>query len=89
MKKIILIISLLSVFMFSCGSSNSNGSSSDSGVSVGLSVSTLNNPFFVTLSEGAKAKAKELNIPIWDEGKLYSIFDELNVIEHNEKTESD
>ncbi|MEI0594278.1 D-ribose ABC transporter substrate-binding protein [Brachyspira pilosicoli] len=62
MKKIILIISLLSVFMFSCGSSNSNGSSSDSGVSVGLSVSTLNNPFFVTLSEGAKAKAKELNI---------------------------
>ncbi|MEI0565776.1 D-ribose ABC transporter substrate-binding protein [Brachyspira pulli] len=62
MKKIILIISLLSVFMFSCGSSNSNGSSSDSGVSVGLSVSTLNNPFFLTLSEGAKAKAKELNI---------------------------
>lgn len=61
MKKIILIISLLSVFMFSCGSSNSNGESS-SGVSVGLSVSTLNNPFFVSLSEGAKAKAKELNI---------------------------
>lgn len=61
MKKIILIISLLSVFMFSCGSSNSNGESS-SGISVGLSVSTLNNPFFVSLSEGAKAKAKELNI---------------------------
>lgn len=61
MKKIILIISLLSVFMFSCASSNSNGESS-SGVSVGLSVSTLNNPFFVSLSEGAKAKAKELNI---------------------------
>lgn len=62
MKKIILIISLLSVFMFSCGSSNSNGESNNNGVSVGLSVSTLNNPFFVTLSEGAKAKAKELNI---------------------------
>lgn len=62
MKKIILIVSLLSVFMFSCGSSNSNEKSNDNGVSVGLSVSTLNNPFFVTLSEGAKAKAKELNI---------------------------
>ena len=62
MKKIILIISLLSVFMFSCGSSNSNGESNNNGVSVGLSVSTLNNPFFVSLSEGAKAKAKELNI---------------------------
>lgn len=61
MKKIILIISLLSVFMFSCGSSDSNGEGS-SGVSVGLSVSTLNNPFFVSLSEGAKVKAKELNI---------------------------
>lgn len=63
MKRIILIISLLSVFMFSCGSSNSNeGNNNNNGVSVGLSVSTLNNPFFVSLSEGAKAKAKELNI---------------------------
>lgn len=62
MKKIILIISLLSVFMFSCGQSNSIGESNNNGVSVGLSVSTLNNPFFVSLSEGAKAKAKELNI---------------------------
>lgn len=63
MKRIILIISLLSVFMFSCGSSNSNeGNNNNNGVNVGLSVSTLNNPFFVSLSEGAKAKAKELNI---------------------------
>ncbi|MEI0579922.1 D-ribose ABC transporter substrate-binding protein [Brachyspira pilosicoli] len=64
MKRIILIISLLSVFMFSCGSSNSNegNNNNNNGVSVGLSVSTLNNPFFVSLSEGAKAKAKELNI---------------------------
>lgn len=63
MKKIILIISLLSVFMFSCGSSGGNNNSSTEGsLSVGLSVSTLNNPFFVTLSDGAKAKAKELNI---------------------------
>ncbi len=31
---------------------------------VGLSVSTLNNPFFVTLTDGAKAKAEELGIEL-------------------------
>ena len=54
------------------------------------SVSSKTDVVIVGDSPGSKAdKAKELNIPIWDEGKLYSIFDELNVIEHNEKTESD
>ena len=54
------------------------------------SVSSKTDVVIVGDSPGNKAdKAKELNIPIWDEGKLYSIFDELNVIEHNEKTESD
>ncbi|SET36032.1 ribose-binding protein [[Clostridium] aminophilum] len=32
--------------------------------SIGLSVSTLNNPFFVTLEEGAEAKAKELGVEL-------------------------
>ena len=32
--------------------------------SIGLSISTLNNPFFVTLAEGAKSAAASLNIPI-------------------------
>ena len=32
--------------------------------SIGFSVSTLNNPFFVTLSEGAKAKADELGVDL-------------------------
>lgn len=32
--------------------------------SIGLSVSTLNNPFFVTLTEGAKAKADELGVKL-------------------------
>lgn len=32
--------------------------------SVGLAVSTLNNPFFVTLSEGAQAKAEELGVEL-------------------------
>ena len=63
MKKIILILSLLSVFIFSCSSGENNTNTNKEGsITVGLSVSTLNNPFFVTLSEGAKAKAEELNI---------------------------
>ena len=63
MKKIILILSLLSVFIFSCSSRENNTNTNKEGsITVGLSVSTLNNPFFVTLSEGAKAKAEELNI---------------------------
>ena len=32
--------------------------------SIGLAVSTLNNPFFVTLSEGAQAAAKEKNVEL-------------------------
>lgn len=57
MKKT-LIITLLSILVLSCQSGESQGNKA----TVGLSVSTLNNPFFVSLSEGAKQKAKELNI---------------------------
>lgn len=57
MKKT-LIITLLSILILSCQSGESQGNKA----TVGLSVSTLNNPFFVSLSEGAKQKAKELNI---------------------------
>lgn len=45
------------------GTTNSNSDSSkkdDDSLVIGLSVSTLNNPFFVTLTDGAKAKAEEL-----------------------------
>lgn len=61
MKKFILLISSLLLFIISCGSGSSSSDSSNK-VSVGLSISTLNNPFFVSLSDGAKKKAKELNI---------------------------
>ncbi len=37
---------------------------SDGDYSIGFSISTLNNPFFVTLSEGAEAKAEELGAEI-------------------------
>lgn len=57
MKKT-LIITLLPILFLSCKS----GENQDNVATVGLSISTLNNPFFVSLSEGAKQKAKELNI---------------------------
>ena len=40
------------------GSTSASASAEGSGA-IGFSVSTLNNPFFVTLSEGAEAKAEE------------------------------
>ena len=46
----------------------SDTSTEDAGIvgngSIGLSVSTLNNPFFVTLVEGAEAAAKEMNVSL-------------------------
>lgn len=47
------------------GSSAGSGDGKASGSgSIGLAVSTQNNPFFVTLSEGAKAKATELGMEL-------------------------
>jgi len=47
------------------GSSSGSGDGKASGSgSIGLAVSTQNNPFFVTLSEGAKAKATELGVEL-------------------------
>ncbi|HWO78512.1 MAG TPA: ribose ABC transporter substrate-binding protein RbsB [Bacillus sp. (in: firmicutes)] len=78
-KKVLKFFSLLLV-MFLLGacslnspadseSSSGNEGNGDSGDSsetktIGLSVSTLNNPFFVTLRDGAEAKAKELGLEI-------------------------
>lgn len=75
MKKRILSLALAAMMALSlaaCGLSVEGGSGSSSGGgsgaggngSVGLSISTLNNPFFVTLSEGAKAKASEAGVEL-------------------------
>lgn len=40
----------------------SSGGANDGEFTVGFSISTMNNPFFVTLEEGAKAKATELGL---------------------------
>jgi ribose transport system substrate-binding protein len=44
--------------------SGSASSSASSGKTIGLSVSTLNNPFFVTLTNGAKEEAKKLGVSL-------------------------
>ncbi len=57
MKKIVLlsmVVALLSLPLFA------NGQKESSKVKVGLVISTLNNPFFVSLKDGAQAKATEL-----------------------------
>ncbi|ANB59336.1 ribose ABC transporter substrate-binding protein RbsB [Anoxybacteroides amylolyticum] len=42
-------------------STNKTEKKKEDGVKIGLSISTLNNPFFVTLKEGAEKAAKEAN----------------------------
>lgn len=42
-------------------STNKTEKKKEDGVTIGLSISTLNNPFFVTLKEGAEKAAKEAN----------------------------
>ncbi|KKK33862.1 D-ribose transporter subunit RbsB [Salinicoccus sediminis] len=64
MKRLLLFLSLL-VFAAGCSLeppqwAQGGGSSGDDGnVVIGLSVSTLNNPFFVTLKDGLEAAAEE------------------------------
>jgi ribose transport system substrate-binding protein len=72
MKKGLLMF-LVSMFMFvmvACSTESpaetpkEDAEAKDGAFTVGLSISTLNNPFFVTLKEGAEAKAKELGVEL-------------------------
>lgn len=45
-------------------STNSTRKKEEGDVKIGLSISTLNNPFFVTLKEGAEKAAKEANVSL-------------------------
>lgn len=68
MKKFNLIFAAFALVFMLAACSLENGSSSNNGdkatkndtLTIGLSISTLNNPFFVTLSEGAQVKADDL-----------------------------
>nr|WP_090892744.1 ribose ABC transporter substrate-binding protein RbsB [Evansella caseinilytica] len=77
MKKMWMLLSvLLLVFVTACSmespgnesgadsGSGDSGESADGDFTVGFSISTLNNPFFVTLQEGAEAKADELGVEL-------------------------
>lgn len=52
----------LALTLTACNSGSSSSTSSD--IKVGLSVSTLNNPFFVQLREGAQAEAKSAGVDL-------------------------
>ncbi|WP_301107733.1 ribose ABC transporter substrate-binding protein RbsB [Sporosarcina sp.] len=60
---VVLVLAACSTEQPGSGSSSDDkgdaGKDGDKQFKIGLSVSTLNNPFFVTLSEGAKEQAKE------------------------------
>ncbi len=63
MKRIlsVLLVSLLVVgLLVGCGSNTTTSETTK----IGLVISTLNNPFFVTLKDGAEAKAKEVGFEL-------------------------
>lgn len=69
MKRIITLLTLV-LLLAACSLEppaylqNSSGGDKDGDFKVGFSISTLNNPFFVTLNEGAKEKAEELDVAL-------------------------
>lgn len=67
-RSFIPMLAALALFVAACqgGASSSPTASTGSGGSktVGLALSTLNNPFFVTLRDGAQAKAQELGLTL-------------------------
>ncbi|VWL85034.1 ribose ABC transporter substrate-binding protein RbsB [Oceanivirga miroungae] len=60
MKKLFYAV-LMSAFVFSCGSKEATKTVENANKKIGVVISTLNNPFFVTLKEGIEEKAKEYN----------------------------
>ena len=67
----IVLAGVMAMSMAACSAASvegekpaAEGEAAEGTGSIGLSVSTLNNPFFVTLSEGAEAKAKELGVEL-------------------------
>ncbi len=66
MKKVfaLLLVLMLAVGMIACGGETDNGTDPDGGATIGLVISTLNNPFFVDLRDGAQEKANELGVSL-------------------------
>ena len=69
MKNFLVVLSVLAICvspLFANGGADSDGEVYGHSISTlyGLSISTLNNPFFVALKEGAEAKAAELGVTL-------------------------
>ena len=69
MKKILLVLTcIVAMAMMIVGCSGSDkkdaAKGNDKKITVGFSVSTQNNPFFVSLAKGVEAKAKELGVTV-------------------------
>jgi len=75
MKKVWLwmMVAALGIVVMACSTDapgsdgnadNGDNNSGDGEYKIGFSISTLNNPFFVTLQEGAEVKAEELGIEL-------------------------
>jgi len=63
MKKVLcLLVATIMVMSLLVGCSSGGEFSAKEGKTIGLVISTLNNPFFVDLEAGAKAKADELGV---------------------------
>ena len=64
----VLLVSMSGCQVITIDGEGAPGETGENGVvgngSIGLSVSTLNNPFFVSLAEGAKAEAKEKEVEL-------------------------
>ena len=62
-----LALGTIAMFSFGCSSGEKKEAAKpakDGKITIGFSVSTQNNPFFVTLRKGVEAKAKELNVNV-------------------------
>ncbi len=61
MKKTLkfVVLSIVMLALVACGT---GGGGATEGDTVGFSISTMTNPFFVSMAEGAQAKAKELDV---------------------------
>ncbi len=68
MKRLLLVLMSLcmALMLAACGGDKQPAADQKAGeeMVVGFSVSTLNNPFFVTLSDGVDAKAEELGVEV-------------------------
>jgi len=73
-------ITVAGVLLAACGSSSGSGSGSGSGKTADLVISTLNNPFFVSLKNGAVAEAKKDGYSLTIQNANNSDGTELNFV---------